>query len=176
MLDFEVERCTRHCAESGRALTAGEEIYSVLLSERGAVKRLDYAIEVWHGPPEKALAWWKSKIPLADQTTPKLAPSDALLQFFVELEQSVDKADVRYVLALLLIRRRIFRLEDQIRDEQGRDVMVLYCGRNETTYDVPIVVPDDARIVQIQDQLAELLFTSGVKPAAASTSSASTSA
>ncbi len=176
MLDFEVERCTRHCAESGRALAAGEEIYSVLMSERGSVKRLDYAIEAWHGPPEKSLAWWKSKIPAADQTTPKLAPSDALLQFFVELQQSDDKADVRYVLALLLIRRRIFRLEDQIRDEQGRDVMVVYCGRNETSYEVTIVVPDDVRVAQIQDELAELLFTSGVKPAATPTSSASTPA
>ncbi len=34
MIDYEIQRCTRHCAASGRELVEGETFYSVLLFPR----------------------------------------------------------------------------------------------------------------------------------------------
>jgi hypothetical protein len=59
----------------------------------------------------------------------------------------------------LLVRRRVMRLEEEEHDDQGREVLVLYCPRRETTYRVPVVAPDESRINQIQDELARLLFS-----------------
>ena len=53
-MDFEIERCTRHCAASGRELAEGEEFYSVLLREGRKSKRRDYACDAWPGAPEGA--------------------------------------------------------------------------------------------------------------------------
>ncbi|MBL8827060.1 MAG: hypothetical protein JNM18_08745 [Planctomycetaceae bacterium] len=161
MTDFEVERCTRHCAASGRPLVEGEDFFSVLLPDGTQLKRLDYAVEAWPGPPAEAIGWWKSKMPTSDHKQPKLAPSEILLKLFTELENVPDQRDLRYVLSLLMIRRRILRLEDTIPDEHGGELMMLYCARDESTHHVPIVLPDAARAEQIQDQLAKLLFVGG---------------
>lgn len=156
-MDFEVQRCTRHCAVTGRQLVEGEEIYSVLAAQGASVERQDYSQEAWQGPPEGSLGWWKSKIPARETKKNRLAPSDVLLQLFQGLEAAADKQDMRYVLALLLIRRRVLRLEDTETDDQRQETMVLYCPREETTYRIASVMPSDERTKEIQDELARLL-------------------
>jgi hypothetical protein len=157
-MDFEVQRCTRHCAASGRELAEGEEFYSAIVAEGADVRRLDYAVEGWQGPPQGAMAWWKSRMPTREARKSQLAPSEALLELFANLEEVADKQDMRYVMALLLVRRRILRLEDTETDPQDREVLVLYCPRDESTHRVTSVVPDESRANEIQNELAGLLF------------------
>ena len=159
-MDYDVKRFTRHCAETGRELTAGEEFYSVLVPTGADLERKDYSAEAWRGPPEDAVGWWKSQVPTAETKRMTWAPNDVMLQFFEELEQQPEKQDMRYVLALLLVRRRVMRLDESEQDEARREVLVLYCPRRDATYRVPAVVPDESRIEPIQDELARLLFGS----------------
>jgi len=86
------------------------------------------------------------------------APNDVMLHFFEELENQPAQADMRFVLALLLVRRRVFREEQRDTDDQGRELMVLYCPRREATYTVPAIPPTPDRIEEIQGELARLLF------------------
>ena len=157
-MDFEIQRCSRRCARTDRDLKRGETFYSMLMAEGAAVVRYDYCEEAWEGPGENAIGWWKAHMP--DPSARKLhwAPNDVMLRYFEQLEGQDDRQDVRYVLALLLIRRRIVRLEEQFADQQGREVITLYCPRNENEYRVPVVIPSDERIGEIQEELARLLF------------------
>lgn len=157
-MDYEVERCTRHCAGSGRELKEGEEFYSVLLAERGEVHRHDYSSEAWSGPPEAALACWKSHMPTREAKKGQLAPNEVMLQLFRELEQVPEKADMRYVLALLLVRRRVLKQEDMEHDDMGHEVLVLYSPRDETTHRVVAAMPDQRRTDEIQNELVKLLY------------------
>ena len=157
-VDYEVERCTRHCAASGRELKEGEEFYSVLVNERRDVRRHDYAAETWPGPPEAALAWWKSRMPTREAKKGQLAPNEVLLHLFAQLEQVPEKADMRYVLALLLVRRRVLREEDSEQDASGAETMVLYSPREEVTYRVNVIQPSAPRVDEIQAELARLLY------------------
>lgn len=156
-MDYEIQRGTRHCAATGREFAAGETFYSVLVDEGAELKRYDYGAEAWQGPPPEAIGWWKSQVPDRQAGRKHWAPNDVMLHFFEELADQPDRQDVRYVLALLLIRRRVFRLEEEQRDEHGREVMVVFCPRNETTYQVAAAMPDPERIDQIQQELAQLL-------------------
>lgn len=156
-MDFEIQRCTRHCTATGREFAPGEEFYSVVASEGANVVRYDYSCDAWQGPPPKAIGWWKSQIPGPETKRKHWAPNDVMLQFFDELAEQPDKQDMRYVLALLLVRRRVMRLEDPERGPQEEEVLVLYCPRRDATYRVPVVVPDDSRVSQIQEELARLL-------------------
>lgn len=157
-MDYEVERCTRHCAASGRELHEGEEFFSVLVNEKRDVRRHDYATEAWTGPSDDAVAWWKSRMPTREAKKGQLAPNDVLLQLFNELEQAPEKADMRYVLALLLVRRRVLREEDAERDESSNEFLVLYSPREESTYRVAVREPGGDRVEQIQAELARLLY------------------
>lgn len=157
-MDYEVQRCTRHCAKSGRDLVPGEEYYSALVAEGAELVRRDYAAEAWEGPPEGAVGWWKSQIPTPQATRVRLAPNEVMLQLFDQLEGQPDKQDMRYVLSLLLVRRRVMRQEESERDAERRELLVLYCPRRDATYRVPEATPGDERISQIQEELGQLLF------------------
>lgn len=157
-MDYEVQRCTRHCATSGRELNEGEEFFSALRAEGKEVRRYDYSAEVWAGPPERAFAWWKSHMPTREAKRGQLAPNEVLLALFQELEQTAVNDDMRYVLALLLVRRRVMREEDVEQDAEGRSVLVLYCPRDESTHRVKVATPGERRTAEIQAELSRLLF------------------
>jgi hypothetical protein len=156
-MDYDVQRSTRHCTVSGREFAPGETYYSVLLAEGAELKRYDYAADAWPGPPDTAVGWWKSQVPGRTTTRKHWAPNDVMLNFWDELAEQPDRQDMRYVLTLLLIRRRVFRLEEEKYDAAGRELVAVYCPRRETSYEVPAAVPSESRVSQIQEELAALL-------------------
>ncbi len=159
MLDFEVQRSTRICCETQTVLQPGDVFYSALVTQGSQVVRRDYSAGAWTGPPAGTLGWWKSQVPDVHSRKTRWAPNDVILHYFEQLEFEPSQADLQYVLALLMIRRRIVRLEETQHDEQGREVFVLYCPRNEREYRVTVACLEPARVEEIQRQLAELLFS-----------------
>ena len=155
-MDYDVQKSTRTCAVSGRVIAAGEPFYSVLVRDGAALARRDYAADAWPGPPDDAVGWWKSTMGDREGKKPKLAPSEVLLELFRSPAETPDQLEFRYVLALLLVRRRLLRLEEAVTDEAG-PTMVLYCSRDEQTYRVIEAVPDESRQRAIQDELIRLL-------------------
>ncbi len=158
MLDFEVQRCTRRCASTEREFKPGEPFYSVLIQDGARVIRQDYCVDAWTGPPENALGFWKSEMPDPSARKIHWAPNDVMRHYFQQLVERDEDRDTAYVLALLLVRRRLMRLEDTERDDAGREFLVLYCPREENEYRVPVVEPGTLRIQQIQEELVKLLF------------------
>ena len=158
MVDFEVQRSSRKCAATEREFKGGEFFFSVLIPEGSEVIRQDYCEEAWEGPPEDSLGWWRSQMPDDKSKKANWAPNDVMMHYFESLKDQEEKQDLRYVLTLLMIRRRILKLEDSEQDEQGRDQLVVFCTRNENEYKVPVVDPDGPRIKAIQDELGQLLF------------------
>ena len=170
MFDYEIQRFTRRCSASERELQPGESFYSVLTVEGADVVRKDYAAASWQGPPENCLGWWKSQVPDPRATRVQLAPNQILLQYFEQLHGDLSKADVAYILALLLVRRRVFKLEGEEQTTGGPKVLLVYCPRQECEYRIPEVMPAAGRVEQIQRELQELLFAKadGARPDAGS--------
>jgi hypothetical protein len=140
-----------------------------VLEFRGAeVIRKDFSSAAWTDPPSEAFAWWRTRIPEPVAKKIKLAPNDVLLELFDQLADDPLHQDMRYVLTLLLVRRRVFRLEtaaellnsgaEQVRAEPAYEVMCVYCPKRETSYSVPTAMPDNARIDEIQQRLSDLLI------------------
>jgi hypothetical protein len=139
-------------------LNPGETFYSVLVAEGAEVVRYDYSEEAWDKPPENAIGWWKSQMAEPNAKKVNWAPNDVMLHYFQQLEAQEDKADVRFVLTLLMIRRRVLRLEEAETEPKGREEMLVFCPRNETEYRVPVVTPSRERAQEIQEELVQLLF------------------
>ena len=161
MIDYDIQRCSRRCAASDRELKNGEECYSVLIEQAGGIVRRDYSAEGWPGPPENAIGWWKSTVIDPNAGRMSWAPNDVMLHYFERLADDPAAEDTRYVLALLLVRRRVLRVDGNETDAGGRPLLVLYCGRNEAQYRVAEVAPTPERTAAIQQQLADLLQTNG---------------
>jgi hypothetical protein len=159
MLDYEIQRCSRRCSATERELRDGEMCYSVLTVEGGQVVRRDFSAEAWQGAPENAIGWWKSTVVDPNAGRPHWAPNDVMLNYFERLLEDPSAEDARYVLALLLVRRRVLRVDAHEKDHAGRHVLVLHCSRNEREYRVSEFLPTPERAAAIQQQLADLLQT-----------------
>ena len=157
-MDYEQARSTRRCAVTGRELNPGETVYSVLMAEGANLVRHDYAAEAWDGAPRGGGGLVEIAIAAARRQAGSLVPNDVMLDLLEQLADDPAHADMRYVLALLLVRRRVCRLEEDQRDEQQHETLVLFCPRREREYRVAVVAPNTERTKEIQDELARLLF------------------
>jgi len=168
LLDFEVQRSSRRCAATDLPLEPGDVCYSVLEIRGADVIRKDFSSAAWTDPPKEAFGWWRTRIPEPAAKKIKLAPNDVLLELFDQLADDPLHQDMRYVLTLLLVRRRVFRLETAAelagghappeRFEPAGDLMCVYCPKREASYTVPTAMPDSARIDEIQQRLSDLLI------------------
>ena len=160
-MEFEVQKFTRRCATTERELAAGEVFYSVLIAQGADVVRRDYAEESWEGPPEESIGWWRSEVPDPQANRLHWAPNEVMLHYFQQLQSHDEKKAILYILTLLMIRRRIFKLEATESLPSDQEAMVVYCPKTEQEYQVPVCTPTEDQVVQIQQELAELLFAKG---------------
>jgi hypothetical protein len=113
-MDYQIQTNTRRCALSGRTLEPGDRFFSVLLDTGGNLERRDYCADVWSGPPAEAFSFWSGRI--AAPEAKRLPPIDTelLLDCFLRLagQDDPERIRFRYIVALLLIRRRKLRLMD----------------------------------------------------------------
>jgi hypothetical protein len=168
LLDFEVQRTSRRCTATDSPLEPGDVCYSMLEVQGADVIRKDYCSAAWTEPPREALAWWRTQIPEPTAKKIKLAPNDVLLELFDQLADDPAHCDLRYVLTLLLVRRRVFRLEtsedlssastESAAGARPSEILAVYCPKRDTSYSVLVAMPGGTRIDEIQQQLSDLLI------------------
>lgn len=155
-MDFNIRPVAKSCAQSGRAFQPGEMCWSVLIEQDGKLIRQDFGADVWKGPPVGAIGHWRSVVPgSSDSKRLKLDP-DSLFDYFVQLDDSPNavQQQYRYVLSLLLLRKRRLILEDVIQVED-RPTMRLIGSAGEGPFDVPEEELSEEQIHRLQQQLFE---------------------
>jgi len=158
MTDYQIQNSTRRCAVTGQELQPGQVCYSVLLDEGGTFVRLDYSESAWQGPPPDAFSFWKGRVPATNPSRQPTFDDELLLECFHRLEGELEssKQSFRYVLALLLIRRRRLRLE-KTEQEAGQEVMHLRCVRSGDRFCVVDPGLSDDELEAVQEDVFRLL-------------------
>jgi len=158
MTAYQIQGPARQCALTGRDLRAGEKFFSALLDEGGQLTRRDYAADAWPGPPEGAIAYWSGKIPLAGQPQRPAINDEWLLDCFSHLGEAVEPAqkNFRYVVALLLMRRKRFKFED-VRKRDGDEYLLVRDARTRATHEVLDPRLNEAEITAVQDEVFRVL-------------------
>ena len=160
MAEFDFKGCSKKCAGSDREIGPGDEYISVLiLNDDCEMERLDYSMEAWEGPPEDCVGWWRSKIPdLADGKV-YWAPNDVIFAYFDKIHEEQKAPATLYVLALLMVRKRLMKLDD---GPGERDKLRLISSRHEQPIEIQVITLTAERAEQIQQELGEHLFTNRV--------------
>ena len=154
-MSYQVKPLGKVCAGSGEPLAPGTTCYSVLVERDGKTVRLDYSSEHWSGAPDDAIGFWKSDIPedVAPERRKPLEPHE-LMTLFEQLGDSPNpnQEKMRYVLALLLTRKRRLVMEDTWED--GEIPYLRFSGTHgEGTFDVRDQQLENDEIQQLQVQL-----------------------
>jgi hypothetical protein len=126
MTEYEIKPPSLRCARTGRELKPGEIYYSTLTASADGFVRTDFAEEAWSGPPQGAIGFWRARVPAAGRSRPQFVHDSVLVDFFEQLADETDpqKVNFRYILALLLMRKKILKLAGAD-TESGRDVLLV---------------------------------------------------
>jgi hypothetical protein len=158
MIDYQIQANTRRCAVTGRELQPGEKFYTVLLDEGGKFVRQDYSSDAWQGPPAGAFSFWAGRVPAREANRRPAIDDDMLVECFQRLEGQTDPGRIhfRYVVALLLMRRKRFRFEE-VRTENGREILCLRCVRSRNQYQVINPCLSEEEMAAVQEEVFKVL-------------------
>ncbi len=158
MSEWEVSRPTGACSVTGRQFADGDVYFSALFEQGETFQRRDYAPEAWQGPPEGAYCTWKSRMPVRDKPR-RLFVDDAMLQtFFERLESETDEQRIRFrfVLALILMRKRLLKYTESHR-ESGVEWWTLRVPGTDRVHRVRNPDIDEEQIREVSRQLGTIL-------------------
>jgi hypothetical protein len=151
MTDYQIQPNTRRCAITGRELQPGEKVFTALLEDGGRFLRQDYCSEAWQGPPPGAFSFWCGRVPAQEESNKPHFDDELLCDCFQRLEGQADpgRVNFRYVVALLLMRRKRLKFEEA-RKEGGQELLVLRCTRTGARHQVvnPGLTEEPMRAVQ----------------------------
>jgi hypothetical protein len=155
---YPIQNHTRVCAATGRALAPGERVYSVICDEAGQLLRRDFAANAWRGPPDGAIAFWCGKVPQPEKPNRLPIDDDLLMECFNRLSADNDPARIRfrYVVGLLLLRRKRLKFEDSHRDGDV-EILRLRCPRTGEVVELIDPRLTEAEMTEVQDEVFHLL-------------------
>ena len=158
MTDYQIQPNTRRCAVTGRELRPGERFFTALLEDGSHLVRKDYCLEAWQGPPAGAFSFWGGKVPTGDGPRKPRFDDDLLVDCFGRLEGATDPAKVsfRYVVALLLMRRKRFKFEEA-KILGDREVLCLQCQRTGARFEVVNPRLSDDQMLAAQNEVFKVL-------------------
>ena len=111
--DWEIKSRAHTCARTGREFLPGEIFYTLLIRDGDGFRREDLCEEAWTGRNDniQPFSFWRSKYEPPTPPPPEPLPKDdaeGLLRRLIA-ENDLAYQNVRYILALMLERKRTLR-------------------------------------------------------------------
>lgn len=182
---LDISRPTGLCAATGSPIEPGEAFIATLVElDTGALQRLDYTLNAWQagarptaddGSAMLIVAFWRTTMPTKDAPKRQLIAPDELVDLFDQLADATEPARIvfRYVLSLILIRKRLLSYEGSRTTDAGPVMLVRRKGEAqppERGGDGPpyteVLDPgmDDQRIAEATEQLGAVILGDGDAP------------
>jgi hypothetical protein len=164
-------RSTGRCASTGRELPSGAAYVACLVEgDAGALERVDVSQEAWdagYRPQRRTFGNWRATYRPDAPARQALMSDDELLDLFEGLGEPTEakQRSFRFVLALLLVRRRVMKVVGS----RDRSLVLLpkRASENQAEFVVPDPGMDDRAIADAIEQLSDVLAGDGEVPAGA---------
>ena len=166
MNDWRIHRREHRCARCERAFEEGEELFSLLFFEADRLRREDHCAACFDGPPAGEaggeLLFWRTRHAL-DRRTRFAVDFAAIEELFVALEDGPgNRQELRYLLALLLLRKKRLKLVGVRRHASGETLCVRRPRRQEE-FEVLVFELDSERALALKSELARVFEGAGVE-------------
>jgi hypothetical protein len=164
---YDIARATGVCAATGRPIAVGEEFVATLIegSQEERLERADYSVHAWRdgARPAKLYGYWRAKMESPEGRKRPYIDDAALMDLFEQLAEASEPGRVsfRYLLALMLVRKRLLKYEGT-RREGGAAVMLVRVATRADQTPAPLVeVADpglnDSAIAEAIEQLTAVM-------------------
>lgn len=157
------------CCVTEQPIKPGQPFVAALRDGEQGVHRLDFTPDAWDQLPEDQqqamLAHWHTTMPAEDNSKKKLlVDDDVLMELFRRLEsaETDEKLAFRFMLGLMLMRKKHLSFESSRTDDAGREVWTMRPRKSEETLEVVDPKLDEAQLDAVGEQVQQIL-ASGVE-------------
>jgi hypothetical protein len=158
--EWEIKSRAHFCARTGKEFADGEYFYTLLFRDGDAFRREDISEEAWKERNENIVpfSFWRSRYEAPSPCPPEALPKDDAENLLRRLVAERDSAseNARYILALMLERKRILR---PVESTDPRLLVYEHTGTGESIIVGNPELPME-RLSQIQSEVYEMLARS----------------
>ena len=132
MSEWEITRSQQRCGRCETVFEELQEYYSAIYERPEGFERMDFCMKCWPGGTDEMFSFWKRRVPPKEVKPKKFVDDEMLIDFFERLSGATEelKVNFRYILALVLMRKRLLKLEGTRRDETGEYLKIKLRGRD----------------------------------------------
>ncbi len=160
MGEWEVDKPLGQCYGTGRKIERGEEYFGALIEIDEGLQRRDFCADYWESEKPNVFCYWRSKLPHPDQKKQIFVDDEMLMAFFERLENETgqEKVNFRFVLALILMRKRRLKY-DATRVENAKEIWRLRIVGGKEIVEVINPHLDEEQVEQLSSQIGQILQT-----------------
>ncbi|MBN1555018.1 MAG: hypothetical protein JXA11_09745 [Phycisphaerae bacterium] len=164
--EFKISKSEGVCGVCGQALQPEEEIVALACSGEEELLRRDYHRACWDSLGEntpaddpEVLGVWRTRVPRPEEKKKLLVDDSLIINFFERLDGADDPAKInfRYVLALILMRKKILVYEGMDRRDGGVEVWKMRFKGADAIHEVIDPHMDEDKIAQVSSSLGEIM-------------------
>jgi hypothetical protein len=158
MDEWEINKPLGQCSGSGKKIEHGQEYFAALVETQQGLQRQDFCEEFWQKEKPNVFCYWKTKLPEPNQKKQIFVDDEMLMSFFERLENETDaeKLNFRFVLALILMRKRRLKYEGTS-NKDGREIWKLRISGDKQIVEVANPNLAEDQIKQLSAQIGHIL-------------------
>ena len=139
--EYEIQNASGCCGKCGRELAGGEEFTAALFEAEDGFRRQDLCMSCLQAAGDEvtgAYSVWQSRVPTPEQPKNRFVGDEVLIDFFEKLRDSEEatKINFRFVLALMLMRKKLLVYDGSRRDDDGGEVWTMHFRKQDTPVEV----------------------------------------
>lgn len=157
---FSLARPGGICAATGQPIGPDEHFIAALRETPTGFERLDVKLDAWDGfDRTNIVAFWRTTMPKPTAKKKLLVDDNVLLDLLLRLADTTEPAKLcfRFVLALILMRKRLVIYDNTRHDEAGREIWTLRLRGRDEVIEVVDPKPTDEQIASVREQLGQIL-------------------
>lgn len=159
--DWTIQGRAHVCAASGHAFTEGEYFYTLLYMENGLFRREDLSEEAFKARNENVqpFSHWRAKYvppPPPHQEAVSKQTAEDLLRKYME-DNNPEHANARYILALMLERKRLLKEKEVKKGVDGSLVRIYEHAKTGEAFIIPDPQLRLDQVAEVQAQVAGYL-------------------
>ncbi len=160
MGEWEINKPLGQCYGTGRKIEHGEDYFGALVETGEGLQRRDFCVDYWESEKPDVFCYWKTRLPHPNQKKQIFVDDEMMLAFFERLEKETEqeKVNFRFVLALVLMRKRRLKY-DATRFEDDKEIWRLRIAGDKQIVEVVNPHLDEEQIEQLSSQIGQILQT-----------------
>jgi hypothetical protein len=165
--EYKITRTAGVCSQCGRQLQEQEEYVATVVdsADEEDFQRKDYCLGCWDESSQgeqdttNLLGLWRARVPRPTEKKKLFVDDELLVNFFHRLDDSPESAKVhfRFVLALVLMRKKLLVYDRAEKQDDGQDVWMMHFKGSPQREQVVDPHMDEDKIAQVSHQLGEIL-------------------